>query len=429
MNNSTDPTTMSAWGLANRLHRGDVKVRAVAEAFLARHAAREPVVQAWAHLDPGQVRRAADLLDKAGPQGPLFGLPLGIKDIIDTVDMPTAYGSPIYAGNRPAWDAPAVAVARAQGALALGKTVTTEFASFHAGPTTNPHDSTRTPGGSSSGSAAAVADHTAALAFGTQTAGSVLRPASYCGVVGFKGSYGWFPVVGIKALAPSCDTLGLMARSVADICLFRDAMLLRRPAKPEGGAVSAPRLAFSLYPDPAKVTPPMAAAIARARDALAAKGARIVDLPTPAAWEGLAEAHQRVMAYEAKFVFAYERDRHGSKLSAAFHKLLGEGEAISEAIWRAGLEAAARSRAALADLAANYDAVVLPAAPGEAWAKVDGTGDPSFNRLASFLGAPAISLPNGKGASGLPLGLQLMGPVGGDDRLLQVAAWVEAAIN
>jgi Asp-tRNA(Asn)/Glu-tRNA(Gln) amidotransferase A subunit family amidase len=429
MNNSTDPTTMSAWALSEGLRGGRLKVRDVAEAFLARHTVREPVVQAWTHLDPAQVRSAADRLDKAGPKGALFGLPLGVKDIIDTSDMPTAYGSPIYAGNRPAWDAPAVAVARAQGALVLGKTVTTEFASFHAGPTNNPHDPARTPGGSSSGSAAAVADRTATLAFGTQTAGSVLRPASYCGVVGFKGSLAWFPTTGIKALAPACDTLGLMTRSVADLCLFRDAMLLRPPAQPDSSAVSAPRLAFSLYPDPAKVTPPMAAAIARARDALAAKGARIVDLPTPAAWEGLAALHQRVMAYEAKFVFAYERDQQGAKLSAAFHRLLGEGEATDEAIYRAGLEAAARGRAALADLAANYDAVVLPAAPGEAWPKADGTGDPSFNRLASFLGAPAISLPNGKGPSGLPLGLQLMGPVGGDDRLLQIAAWVEAALS
>lgn len=429
MNNSNDPTAMSASLLTEALRGNRMKVRDVAEAFLARHAVREPVVQAWTHLDPDQVRAAADQLDKAGPRGALFGLPLGVKDIIDTVDMPTAYGSPIYAGNRPAWDAPAVAVARAQGALALGKTVTTEFASFHAGPTTNPHDPNRTPGGSSSGSAAAVADRTATLAFGTQTAGSVLRPASYCGIVGFKGSLGWFPAVGIKALAPACDTLGLMARSVADIGLFRDAMLLRRSAKPDTSGVSAPRLGFSLYPDAAKVTPPMAQAIERARKALAAKGARIVDLPAPAAWDGLAEAHQRVMAYEAKFVFAYERDRHADKLSAAFHKLLGEGEAVSEADYRAGLDAAARGRAALADLCANYDAVVLPAAPGEAWPKADGTGDPSFNRLASFLGAPAIALPNGKGPNGLPLGLQLMGPVGGDDRLLQIAAWVEAAVG
>ncbi|WP_119418261.1 amidase [Desertibaculum subflavum] len=429
MNNSTDPISLTAWALTDGLRRKHLKVRDVVEAVLARHALREPVVQAWTHLDPAQARAAADRLDKAGSEGALFGLPLGVKDIIDTADMPTGYGSPIYAGNRPAWDAPAVAIARAQGALVLGKTVTTEFASFHAGPTTNPHDPARTPGGSSSGSAAAVADRTATLAFGTQTAGSVLRPASYCGVVGFKGSISWFPVVGIKALAPSCDTLGLMARDVADICLFRDAMLLRRPAPPDARSVSAPRLAFSLYPDAAKVTPPMAAAIERARKALAAKGARIVDLPTPAAFEGLTEAHQRVMAYEAKFVFAYERDRHGSKLSAAFHKLLGEGEGTTEATYRASLEAAARARAALADLFANYDAIVLPAAPGEAWPKADGTGDPSFNRLASFLGAPAISLPNGKGPSGLPLGLQLMGPLGGDDRLLQLAAWVESAIS
>ena len=146
MNDSTDPTLMSAWALSEALRGGRMKVRDVAEAFLARHAVREPVVQAWTHLDPAQVRSAADRLDKAGPKGALFGLPLGVKDIIDTADMPTAYGSPIYAGNRPAWDAPGVAVARGQGALVLGKTVTTEFASFHAGPTNNPHDTSRTPG-------------------------------------------------------------------------------------------------------------------------------------------------------------------------------------------------------------------------------------------------------------------------------------------
>jgi len=424
---SADPTSLSAATLAEAVRRGQLKVRDVAEALLARMAEREPVTRAYIHLDPAEVRAAADRLDRQGPKGPLAGVPLAVKDIIDTVDMPTAYGSPIYAGNRPAWDAPAVAIARAQGALVPGKAVTTEFASSFAGPTCNPHDPARTPGGSSSGSAAALADRTATLGFGTQTAGSVLRPASFCGVVGFKGSLGWFPVIGIKALAPAFDTLGLMARSVEDVILLRDAMLRRKPAPAAG--LSAPRLGFTLYPDPGKASPAMHAALERAKAAFAARGARVADVTLPPAFSAdLTGLHQQAMLHEQTFVFAYERDNHADKLSAPFAKALAEGDGVGEKQYRKALAAAAAARAALTDLAANYDAIVMPAAPGEANPKSEGTGDPVFNRTASLLTVPAISIPNGTGPAGLPLGLQLVGAIGEDDRLLAVAAWAEAAL-
>lgn len=425
---SVDPTGLSAAALAEAVRAGRIKVRDVAEALLARMAEREPVTKAFIHLDPAEVRAAADALDAAGPKGLLPGVPLAVKDIIDTAGMPTAYGSPIYAGNRPAWDAPAVAVARQQGVLIPGKAVTTEFASSFAGPTTNPHDPARTPGGSSSGSAAAVADRTSTLGFGTQTAGSVLRPASFCGVVGFKGSVNWFPVIGFKALAPSFDTLGLMARSVGDLVLFRDAML-RRKASKAPATLTAPRLGFTLYPDPGKATPAMHEAMERAKKAFAAAGARVADVTLPAPFSAdLVGMHQQVMTYEQRLVFTWERMTHPEKLSEPFAKQVKEAEAVTEEMYRKGLAAAAAARAALTDLAANYDAIVMPAAPGEANLKTEGTGDPVFNRTASFLAVPAVSLPNGTGPNGLPLGLQLVGPVGEDEKLLAVAAWAEAAL-
>ncbi len=426
---SDDPTALSAAALAEAVRGRRLKARDVAEAYIARLDQREPHVSAYVHLDHDSFRAQADRIDREGARGLLAGVPLAVKDIIDTADMPTAYGSPIYAGNRPAWDAPAVAVAKAAGVLIPGKAVTTEFASSFAGPTRNPHDPARTPGGSSSGSAAAVADRTAALGFGTQTAGSVLRPASFCGVVGFKGSLNWFPVIGFKALAPSFDTLGLMTRSVADLVLFRDAML-RRKASKAPDALSGPRLGFTFYPDPGRATPAMHAALERAKKAFAARGARVADVTLPPVFaQDLVGLHQQVMTYEQRLVFTWERAAHPEKLSAPFAKQVADAEAVSEAMYRKGLATAAAARAALTDLAANYDAIVMPAAPGEANPIGEGTGDPVFNRTASFLTLPAVSLPNGTGPGGLPLGLQLMGAAGEDERLIAVAAWAEAALS
>src|SRR5690348_12750674 len=237
------PNHLSATTIARRIAAGELSAEAVVQSCLDRIHERDGVVRAWAHLDPAQPLAAARASDRDGRGGVLTGVPFGIKDIFDTAQMPTGYGSPIYTGCRPSFEASAAALPRAAGAILLGKTVTTEFANRHPGPTANPHDPAYSPGGSSSGSAAAVADFMVPLALGTQTGGSVIRPAAYCGVVGFKPSYGLFPPAGMHPNTESLDTVGVMARSVEDIALFRAALMAipyEKPTMPE----RSPRLAL-----------------------------------------------------------------------------------------------------------------------------------------------------------------------------------------
>src|SRR5216684_2101833 len=263
-----DPLTLSARDAAREIAAGRLSAEALVAACLERIAAREPVVGAWHHLDRGAALAAARCCDTSAPSGPLHGIPVAVKDLIDTVDMPTGYGSAIYAGHRPAADASCVALARGAGAIVLGKTVTTEFACFTAGKTANPRNPAHTPGGSSSGSAAAVADGMAPLALGTQTAGSVIRPAAYCGCVGYKPSFGLINRAGVKPLADSLDTVGVLARTVEDAAFFAG-VLSERPALRHLAVPSAaPR--FGLYRTPVweEAEPATVAAIDAARMAL-----------------------------------------------------------------------------------------------------------------------------------------------------------------
>src|SRR5229473_6284675 len=243
-----DPLTLSARDAAREIAAGRLSAEALIAACLERIPAREPVVGAWHHLDRDAALAAARCCDTSAPSGPLHGIPIAVKDLIDTVDMPTGYGSAIYEGHRAAADASCVAIARAAGAVVLGKTVTTEFACFTAGKTANPHNPAHTPGGSSSGSAAAVAAGMVPLAFGTQTAGSVIRPAAFCGVVGYKPSFGTIARAGVKPLADSLDTVGIMARDVADAAFFA-AVLSDRPTLTVEGDLPLPRIAFYRTPE------------------------------------------------------------------------------------------------------------------------------------------------------------------------------------
>jgi Asp-tRNA(Asn)/Glu-tRNA(Gln) amidotransferase A subunit family amidase len=251
----TEIADLTASEAARRIAAGSLTASALVEACLARIAAREPEVRAFAWLDPALVRREATALDKGGPAAPLKGIPFGVKDVLDTADMPSQYGSPIYAGHRPRSDSAAVAMARAAGALIIGKTITTEFATRHPGATTNPANKHHTPGGSSSGSAAGVAAGFFPLSFGTQTGGSIIRPAAFCGIVGFKPSFGAIHRGGMKVMSESHDTIGVMARSVADCALSMGAMTGRDYGNPEAKLPRAPRLAFTLGPPAAKAAP------------------------------------------------------------------------------------------------------------------------------------------------------------------------------
>jgi amidase len=429
MNSKIDPSRMGARQLRDEIAADRLTAAAVAQACLERVAEREPVIGAWAHLDRDKVLAAAGALDLATRREPLHGIPIGVKDLIDTVDLSTEYGSPIYRGHRPDADAAAVALARAAGALVLGKTVTTEFATYHPGKTANPHDPARTPGGSSSGSAAAVADRMVPLAFGTQTAGSVIRPAAFCGVVGFKPSFGTIPRAGAKLLADSLDTIGVMARSVDDVALF-SAILSGRPEFDRPAVPGAPII--GLCPTLPGAAPPSDATLrlieAAARQA-EARGATLRPLRLPAGFERLVEAHKTVMAYEAAGALAYERLVRGADLSPALAALLDEGAAIDAARYDAARDDATRIGAALAGTLAELDAVLAPAAADEAPLGLGATGDPVFCRSWTLLHLPCLTLPAGRGPHDMPIGVQLIAGPRCDARLLATARFVEAALS
>ena len=421
---------MGARELRDEIAAERLTVAAAAHACLARIAEREPAIGAWAHLDPGKVLAAAGALDATTRRGPLHGVPIGVKDLIDTVDLPTEYGSPIYRGHRPGADAAAVALARAAGALVLGKTVTTEFAASHPGKTANPYDPARTPGGSSSGSAAAVADHMAPLAFGTQTAGSVIRPAAFCGIVGFKPSFGAIPRAGTKLLADSLDTVGVMARGVDDVALFSAVLSGRPELNRPGAAAAAPTIGVCLtLPGAASPSDATLRLIEAAARRVEARGATLRPLQLPAGFERLIEAHKTVMAYEAASALAYERLFHRAALSPALAASLDDGAAIDPARYDAAREDAKRIGATVAIAMAGLDAVLAPAALDEAPLGLGATGDPVFCRPWTLLLLPCLTLPAGLGPHDMPIGAQLVAGLRCDARLLAIARFVEAALS
>jgi len=423
-----DLLSLSARDAAREIAAGRLGAEALVLAYLERIAAREPVVGAWHHLDRAAALAAARHCDRSGPSGPLHGVPIAVKDLIDTALMPTGYGSAIYEGHRPAADAACVALARAAGAIVVGKTVTTEFACFTAGKTANPRNPAHTPGGSSSGSAAAVADRMVPLALGTQTAGSVIRPAAFCGVVGFKPSFGVIPRAGVKPLADSLDTVGTMARNVADAAFFAGVLGGRPALRDVAMPAAAPR--FGLYRTPMwdEAEPSTAAALDRARAALERAGARVADIAIPPAHQGLTAAQDTVMGFELVRGLAYERLQHSAELSPRLAQLLDHGMTIGADFYDAALAETAAARAGLDGFFGTCDALLVPAAPGEAPEGLGYTGNPVFNRMWTLLGVPCVTLPALWGASGLPTGVQLVGRIGDDSRLMAAAMFTERAL-
>lgn len=383
------------------------------QALLARIDAVEPQVQAWVVLDRAAVLRQAEAADAAPPTGLLHGIPVGLKDIIATADLPTQNGTVLHAGRQPAVDALLVQRLRRAGALVMGKTVTTELATYAPGPTRNPHSLAHTPGGSSSGSAAAVAAGMVPLAVGTQTNGSVLRPASFCGVVGFKPSAGRIPRDGVLEQSPSFDCVGVFARSVAEAALLA-AVLADEPA-PDLAPLS-PALAWHDGLAWDRVAPDAQAAY---RAWQQSQGLRAVALP--AGSDAVLDQHRLVM--EAEIATAFQAlDR--TRLSASLQGQIERGLRAAPAQLEQGREAALALRTAFTTWfdEQGLDALAMPAALGTAPAGLASTGDPVMCTLASFAGLPAISLPLLQGANGLPLGVQLVGRFGDDGRLLRAAA-------
>jgi Asp-tRNA(Asn)/Glu-tRNA(Gln) amidotransferase A subunit family amidase len=428
----------------NRMIRGEFSAVALAEACLARIAEREPAVEAWAHVDPEAVlaqARAVDAYRASGrPAGPLHGVPVGLKDIVDTADMPTENGTIIDQGRRPNRDATIVQRLRSAGAVIMGKTVTTELGSYHPGKTRNPHHPEHTPGGSSSGSAAAVAAGMVPLATGTQTHGSVIRPASFCGVVGFKPSFGLIPRSGILKQASPLDTVGVFAGSVADTALLVDALAGNDPGDPDSSTAPPPRLLDTAMTDP-PVTPALAfvktPAWQRAEPETREAFAELVDalkhacqevtLPEP--FSEAAEAQKKLMlaGIARNYDRYYERGR--DRLSAGMQTMIEEGRGVSAVDYLAALDWRNALHAGLEPLFDRYDAIVTPAAPGEAPHGLDSTGDPAFNGLWTFCGVPALTLPLMQGPRGLPLGVQVVGRRGEDGRLLRTARWLTGFVE
>ena len=425
----TDLRSLIVQEAARQIAERRLTAEALTAACLDRIEAREPLVGAWQYLDRGQALHAARRRDGEPPRGPLHGIPIAVKDLIDTVAMPTAYGSPIYRGHRPAADASCVALAKAAGAIVLGKTVTTEFAAFTPGKTANPRKPAHTPGGSSSGSAAAVADGMVQLAFGTQTAGSVIRPAAYCGVVGYKPSFGLINRAGVKPLADSLDTVGVLARTVEDAAFFAG-VLSERPAL-RHLAVPSEAPSFGLYRTPMwdEAEPATAAALSAARATLERHGASVMELAIAREHHELAAVQDTIMRFEAVRAFAYERIEHSAELSPRFAQMLDAGMAIGADEYDRALARAAQARADLAAFFGSCDAVLVPAAPGEAPVGLGNTGDPIFNRMWTLLGVPCVTLPVRWADNGLPTGVQLVGRLGDDPRLMACAAFLEQALG
>jgi Asp-tRNA(Asn)/Glu-tRNA(Gln) amidotransferase A subunit family amidase len=426
-----DPASQAASTVEvrERLRRGELTCVAVAEAFLA--AAGEDEFRAWAALDGEVLLARATALDRLGEAErarlPLFGLPVGVKDNFDTVDYPTAYGSPIYAGHRPERDAGAVRLLREAGAMIAGKTKLSEFAWMFASDTLNPLDRARTPGGSSSGSAASVAAGTVPLATGTQTAGSINRPGSYCGVVAYKPTFGTFPREGVKLLAHSLDTVGLFARSVADIAL---AARVLAPGRAAGFRASGarepepPRIALMRTPHWSRVEPAARAAIEEVAGDLAGAGAPVTEVEPPAGFAELVAAQTTIQWVEAAANLAPELATSPELLSDEVRAALLEGAAMPAARYADARNAAATFAPPLARLLDGYHGVLTPSASGVPPLGLYFTGDPLFCRVETLIGAPSVSVPVAWTADGLPAGLQLIGAPARDARTLECAEWL-----
>jgi len=426
--------TLTATEAAAELARGAISAEDYSRACLDRIAAAEGEIKAFAHLDRDHVLAQARALDErraqGHPIGPLHGVPVAIKDIIDTTDYPTELGSPLGAGRRPWHDATVVSKLRAAGAVIIGKTVTTEFAYYHPGPTRNPHDPGRTPGGSSSGSAAAVAANMVPLALGSQTNGSTIRPAAFCGVFAVKPSHGLVSRAGVLMLSRRLDHVGAFARSLPDLALVLDVIAGHDPADPDSRPFAAPdfralqreksplppRFAFVRTPVWDKADADTKAAF---EELVVALGSAVVAVDIPETMAEAWDVHRTIMATDMAHNLAPFVAR--GEPSEVMRKLLAHGKSVSAADYLGALAKASRYAASLAEIFDECDAIITPAAPGIAPKGLSATGDPAFCTLWTLTGLPALSLPLLAGEGGLPLGVQLVGAPGRDARLLRTA--------
>ncbi|MBC7131562.1 MAG: amidase [Roseovarius sp.] len=430
-------TSPEAHVLRDRLASGALRALDLAEALIARIEAREPEIRAFAWFDAEFVRQQARALDAhrlgGRPIGPLHGLPVALKDVIDTAKIPTENGCALDAGRVPVKDAALVTRLKQAGAIIMGKTVTTELAYLQPGPTRNPHNPAHTPGGSSSGSAAAVADGMVPLAIGTQTGGSVIRPASFCGVTGYKPSFGAIGRTGVLMQSPTLDTMGVFAASPLDAAMLAEVLMGHDAGDPATTPAPvphllevartappvAPVLAFVRPPGWDQAHPDLHAAFGELAEAL---GDQVFEVPLPNAFDQAAEVRARINHAEmARCYHRYARNR--AALGERTRAAIEEGEAILARDYLAALDWADVLYAGIEEICARCDAILCPAAPGPAPEGLESTGDSIFNGLWTLMGTPAVTIPAFTASNGLPMGVQLVGPRGGDARLLRTANW------
>lgn len=420
-------STLSALDLARRIEAGELTPARVVELCAQAIANHEDAVGAFAALDVERARQIAALDATRLAALPLRGLPVGVKDIFDTEDFPTEYGSPIYAGHRPNTDAALVTAVRTAGGIVLGKTVTTEFAYLHPGRTRNPLNLEHTPGGSSSGSAAAVAAGMLPIALASQTGGSTIRPAAFCGVAGLKPSFGLLPTSGMKGLAYTFDTVGLMAAGVADVAYALSA-ISRRDYSVHTATPPAPRIALVRTNAWSEVSRSMQHAVESALSSAKAAGAQVQELVLPSIFEEAYRIHATIQGYQIHRATAFEYSRHRDQISPALRKTIEAGAAVTLEEYEEALRIAERARRELAELMTGIDVLLTASALDAAPKGLISTGTSRFNRLWTLLGTPCINVPGLFDENGLPLGVQIIGRFGEDHLALMAAYFVEQAI-
>ena len=430
---------LTAVEAARRVRDGSVSSEELVRAALARIAEADQTVEAWAFLDPAyaleQARRADRARSEGWDLGPLHGVPVGVKDVFDTADMPTENGTILHAGRRPVEDATVVSLLRQAGAIILGKTVCTELGLVAPGKTKNPHDPRRTPGGSSSGSAAAVAARMTPLATGSQNNGSVIRPASYCGVYGYKPTFGRISRHGVLRQSPSLDQIGVFGGTVEDVALLAQELMMfdprdraMRPApRPNLLSVASqdppvePRLGFVQTPVWNQASQSTQQTFVRL---VAQLGPRVAEIPLPSIFDTAHAVHRTVMEPELALHYHTEYSTGKDCLSPTLREIIERGRAVPATDYLRALEQIPRLADALDDALAGFDAVLTPATPSEAPFGLQSTGSPIFCTIWTLCGVPALSMPLLRGADGLPLGVQLVAPRGDDARLLRTARWL-----
>ena len=420
--------TLSVTEIAAQTKAGFLRCEDVARACLARIEAREPIVKAWSFLETDLILQRAKALDQRTKRGLLHGVPIGIKDIIETCDMPTEMGSPIYRGYRSKSDASCVALLRAAGALILGKTVTCEFAGVTAGETTNPYDPFRTPGGSSSGSGAAVADFMVPLAVGTQTGGSLQRPCSYCGIVGYKPTFGLINTEGVKPAAESLDTVGLMARTVEDVEMSARVLTNSAPITwlPQGTPIRIGLCRTYAWDTAESATQN---AVEDAANRLANAGHSMSELELPPQYSGLLVTREVINDFERARGMAHEWQMHREQISDGLAKSIRNGLAMPRERYIDALERVASCRRLLSEVFANVDVLLTPTAQGEAPVGLSYTGDHRFQSIWTQLRTPTINLPTHAGPNGMPVGIQLVAACYADNHLLAMAQLLFRALG